>query len=222
MEKGRGPGAGGFDPGGNTFRLRPGDRKFLRSGGAWRKQPAPADKQRGEYPTDRGGDLCQQGAHGSPSRRFGKSLWQTSPKPRIEIVTVDSGEEAQALLESGEADLVELSQAEQPACVEQGLLLELSSYLKEWEETSSLTAAAQQVIAAMGADPGLLAACHFEPGRDLLPEKLGSKPLTRARQKERAWCTAAFGRTSPQRWKNWRTRGQQGWCSAVKNTWGPV
>ena len=51
---------------------------------------------------------------------------------------------------------MELSQGEQPACVEQGLLLELSSYLKEWEETSNLTAAAQQVAASMGEDQAYL------------------------------------------------------------------
>lgn len=89
-------------------------------------------------------------------KEIGEKYMADFPQTQIEIVTVDSGEEAQALLESGEADLVELSQAEQPACVEQGLLLELSSYLKEWEETSSLTAAAQQVIASMGADQAYL------------------------------------------------------------------
>ena len=89
-------------------------------------------------------------------KEIGEKYMADFPQTQIEIVTVDRGEEAQALLESGEADLVELSQAEQPACVEQGLLLELSSYLKEWEETSSLTAAAQQVIASMGADQAYL------------------------------------------------------------------
>ena len=89
-------------------------------------------------------------------KEIGGKYMADFPQTQVEIVTVDSGEEAQALLESGEADLVELSQAEQPACVEQGLLLELSSYLKEWEETSNLTAAAQQVAASMGEDQAYL------------------------------------------------------------------
>ncbi len=74
------------------------------------------------------------------------------PQTRIEIVTVESGEEAMEMLQSGEADLVELSEQEQPAAVEQGLLTELSPYLDVWEERSTLTAAAKQVVASMGAD----------------------------------------------------------------------
>lgn len=54
------------------------------------------------------------------------------PQTRIEIVTVESGEEAMGMLQSGEADLVELSEQEQPAAVEQGLLTELSPYLDVW------------------------------------------------------------------------------------------
>ena len=78
------------------------------------------------------------------------------PQTQIEIATVNSGEEAQALLERGEADLVEITQAEQPSCVEQGLLLDLTSYLDVWEETSSLTASAQQVVASMGRERAYL------------------------------------------------------------------
>ena len=74
------------------------------------------------------------------------------PQTRIEIVTVESGEEAMGMLQSGEADLVELSEQEQPAAVEQGLLTELSPYLDVWEERSTLTAAAKQAVASMGAD----------------------------------------------------------------------
>lgn len=74
------------------------------------------------------------------------------PQTRIEIVTVESGEEAMEMLQSGEADLVELSEQEQPAAVEQGLLTELSPYLDVWEERSTLTAAAKQAVASMGAD----------------------------------------------------------------------
>ena len=65
------------------------------------------------------------------------------PQTRIEIVTVESGEEAMGMLQSGEADLVELSEQEQPAAVEQGLLTELSPYLDVWEERSTLTARGQ-------------------------------------------------------------------------------
>ncbi|MGI6254010.1 MAG: extracellular solute-binding protein [Acutalibacter sp.] len=72
------------------------------------------------------------------------------PETEISIVTVDSGEEAQALLEKGGADLVELTQQELPGCVEQGLLLDLQEDLDLWEERSSLTAPAKQVLDAMG------------------------------------------------------------------------
>ena len=73
------------------------------------------------------------------------------PETKIRIVTVDSGEEAQALLEKGDADLVELSQDQLPECVEQGLLMDMNDYLDLWEERSSLTAPAKQVLDAMGA-----------------------------------------------------------------------
>lgn len=73
------------------------------------------------------------------------------PETEIRIVTVDSGEEAQALLEKGSADLVELSQDQLPESVEQGLLLDMTGYLALWEERSGLTAPAKQVLDAMGA-----------------------------------------------------------------------
>ena len=73
------------------------------------------------------------------------------PETDIQIVTVDSGEEAQKLLEEGKADLVELSQKELPGCVEGGLLQDLQEYLNLWEERSSLTAPAKHVLDAMGA-----------------------------------------------------------------------
>lgn len=72
------------------------------------------------------------------------------PQTRIEIVTAETPQEAQALLEEGAADLVELSEQEQPACVEQGLLLDLSPYLEAWDERSTLTTAAKFVLASMG------------------------------------------------------------------------
>lgn len=72
------------------------------------------------------------------------------PKTEIQILTVQNGEEAQKLLEEGGADLVEISQKEQPACVKQGLLVDLTPYLDVWEEASQLTTAARQVTASMG------------------------------------------------------------------------
>lgn len=72
------------------------------------------------------------------------------PKTEIQIRTVQSGEEAQKLLEEGGADLVEISQKEQPACVKQELLVDLTPYLEVWEEASQLTTAAKQVTASMG------------------------------------------------------------------------
>ena len=49
-----------------------------------------------------------------------------------------------------QADLVELSQQEQPGAVEQGLLVDLEPYLDVWEERSSLTMAAKAVLSSMG------------------------------------------------------------------------
>lgn len=74
------------------------------------------------------------------------------PETEIEIQTVQSGEEAEKLLEEGKVDLVELSEEEQPACVKQGLLVDLTPYLDGWEEYPQLTAAAKQVVASMGED----------------------------------------------------------------------
>lgn len=74
------------------------------------------------------------------------------PQTQIEIVTVESGEEAQALLEKGEADLVELSNQEQFDCVDQGLLVDLAPYLENWEELSHLTEPAKHVVTSLGED----------------------------------------------------------------------
>ena len=72
------------------------------------------------------------------------------PQTRVEIVTVEDSQEALAMLEGGQADLVELSQQEQPGAVEQGLLVDLEPYLDVWEERSSLTMAAKAVLSSMG------------------------------------------------------------------------
>ena len=124
------------------------------------------------------------------------------PQTRIEIVTVESGEEAMGMLQSGEADLVELSEQEQPAAVEQGLLTELSPYLDVWEERSTLTAAAKQAVASMGADFAYL-----------LPATL-NQDLVYYRSD-----TAAFGRTLPTPSRSFRTRGRPGWCSVGRTAW---
>lgn len=72
------------------------------------------------------------------------------PQTRVEIVTVEDSQEALAMLEGGQADLVELSQQEQPGAAEQGLLVDLEPYLDVWEERSSLTMAAKAVLSSMG------------------------------------------------------------------------
>lgn len=72
------------------------------------------------------------------------------PETQIEIRTLQNGEEAQKLLEEGGADLVEISNQEQPACVKQGLLLDLAPYLELWEESPRLTTSAKYVLASMG------------------------------------------------------------------------
>lgn len=74
------------------------------------------------------------------------------PGTQIQIVTVESGEEALSLLREGEADLVELSQEEQPQAVEEGLLLELSDYWAVWEERARFTTSARQAVYSMGGD----------------------------------------------------------------------
>ena len=138
------------------------------------------------------------------------------PQTRIEIVTVESGEEAMGMLQSGEADLVELSEQEQPAAVEQGLLTELSLYLDVWEERSTLTAAAKQAVASMGADFAYLLPATLN--QDLVYyTAIGSRSSTRARR--RAWSTAAFGRTLPTPSRSFRTRGRPGWCSVGRTAW---
>lgn len=78
------------------------------------------------------------------------------PQTQIRIVTVESGEEAQKLLEEGGADLVEISNQEQVDCVNQGLLVELTPYLENWEELSHLTEPAKHTVSSLGKDRAYL------------------------------------------------------------------
>ena len=94
------------------------------------------------------------------------------PQTRVEIVTVEDSQEALAMLEGGQADLVELSQQEQPGAVEQGLLVDLEPYLDVWEERSSLTMAAK---ASMWVEP------HFS----LMLTPSGSALMTSVRSLEK-------------------------------------
>ena len=120
------------------------------------------------------------------------------------------------MLQSGEADLVELSEQEQPAAVEQGLLTELSPYLDGWEERSTLTAAAKQAVASMGADFAYLLPATLN--QDLVYYR--SDWFEEFNQgKRRAWSTAAFGRTLPTPSRSFRTRGRPGWCSTGRTAW---
>lgn len=73
------------------------------------------------------------------------------PDTHIEIRTVDTREEMTQLLESGEqVDLCEVSWLDQPTYVEKGWLLDLSDYLEVWDEASTLTTAARQILRSMG------------------------------------------------------------------------
>ena len=138
------------------------------------------------------------------------------PQTRIEIVTVESGEEAMGMLQSGEADLVELSEQEQPAAVEQGLLTELSLYLDVWEERSTLTAAAKQAVGLYGCGLCLSAARHLEPGPGLLPQRLvrGVQPG----QGGGPGLLPHLGGLADAQQKL-QDKGAAGWCSVGRTAW---
>lgn len=78
------------------------------------------------------------------------------PQTSIEVVTVDSGEEALTLLEQGGADLCELSQDQQPSAVRQDLLLDLAPWLEYWEEASTLSGGAKRVLTSLGGEENYL------------------------------------------------------------------
>ena len=147
VEARRVPGGGGLGVGGGVGCLRPGGRELLFAGGG--EQPAGPGKRRGHNPAGGGGNLH------SPERtaaleEIAAKYMADFPQTRVEIVTVEDSQEALAMLEDGQADLVELSQQEQPGAVEQGLLVDLEPYLDVWEERSSLTMAAKAVLSSMG------------------------------------------------------------------------
>ena len=74
------------------------------------------------------------------------------PETEIQIRTVETREEMERLVESGEADLCEVSWQDQREFVENGWLLDIDKYVDIWDDVTGLTLAARQVIRSMGVD----------------------------------------------------------------------
>ena len=76
----------------------------------------------------------------------------------IEVQTLQTEEEIKAALKSGKADIAELSDQTLFSYADEGLLMDISSDFKYWEETYTLTAAAQDVLGSYDYD-----AIYFVP-----------------------------------------------------------
>lgn len=76
----------------------------------------------------------------------------------IKVLTLQTDEEVKAALKSGEADIAELSDRTLFEYADEGLLEDISSDYKYWDETYTLTAAAQNVLGTYDYD-----AIYFVP-----------------------------------------------------------
>ena len=94
------------------------------------------------------------------------------PQTRVEIVTVEDSQEALAMLEGGQADLVELSQQEQPRRGGAGPAGGLGTLPGRVGGALQPDHGGQGGAVLHGQRPGLPHAHHLEPGPGLLPQRL--------------------------------------------------
>ena len=72
------------------------------------------------------------------------------PETQVEVRTVQTREEMEGLVASGELGICEVFWEDQPAYVEQGFLVDIDKYVDIWDDVTGLTPAARQVIRSMG------------------------------------------------------------------------
>lgn len=78
------------------------------------------------------------------------------PETAIEVRTFESREALDSALAAGELDIVQLDRDALYGAAEKNLLLELKDYMEAWDESVTLTEAARQAMASLGAGTAYL------------------------------------------------------------------
>ncbi len=114
------------------------------------------------------GELSQTGERTAVLKEIAAKYQADFPNTEIEVLSFEDAEELKEALRAGKLDLAEVTSETQPGYVKDGLLLDLftQSVLFRWDESATLTPAAQMAASSMGQNHCYLLPCEIR--QDLL------------------------------------------------------
>ncbi len=111
------------------------------------------------------------------------------PETEIILVPCDTERQAEELLRTGKADLVQVDSGSQPALAGEGLLWNFYPYLQVWREEYGLTNAARQAVYSMGARQAYIMPADFR--QEVMfyrADWLDAYNETQEQEEDKLWC----------------------------------